>query len=98
MTNLTALLAATIAAESAAKAAADNAKLQRQALLDALQAAGERTYKVPGIGSATVCKGKRTVRPSKALAAQITAMKEAGVIDGTASESVGADYVTVKPA
>lgn len=48
-------------------------------------------------GKVTVCKGKRTVSVTdKALAAEITLLKERGVRTGRCTEKNGAEYVIIK--
>lgn len=48
-------------------------------------------------GKVTVCKGKRTVSVTdKALAAEISLIKERGVRTGRCTEKQGADYVIIK--
>ena len=48
-------------------------------------------------GSVTLCHGRRTVKVTdRALSAQITLIKETGITTGKCTESVGADYITVK--
>lgn len=79
-------------ADAAAKHLADI----RAEILTMMQESGLATFDCPD-GKVTVCKGRRTVSVTdKALAAEITAIKERGVHTGRCAEKIGAPYVTIK--
>ena len=80
-------------AERTAKAHAADLKAQIAAVIGTPQ-----TIKTVW-GTVTLCNGRRTVKVTdRALAAQITLLKEQGVADGRCQESVGEPFLQVKVA
>ena len=68
----------------------------RQRILDTMDAANLSSIQTVS-GTAKVAKGRRTVSVTdKALAAEITAIKERGVRTGRCTEKIGANYVIIK--
>ena len=89
-TLLPELLQAMSEAESAKKRV-DSLKAQMIALIETLQ-----TVKTCW-GSVTLNKGRRTVKVTdRALTAQITLLKEQGIVLGKCEESVGEPSITVR--
>ena len=75
----------------AAKKRVDDLKAQMIALIEDPQ-----TVKTCW-GSVTLNKGKRTVKvTNRALNAQITLLKEAGISEGKCEESIGSPFITVR--
>ena len=90
---------AVVAAKQAkmdADAAAKHLAQIRQEILTMMQESGLKTFQCPD-GKVTLCNGRRTVSVTcKALAAEITAIKERGVRTGRCAEKIGDPYVTIK--
>jgi len=90
---------AVVAAKQAkmeADAAAKHLAQIRQEILSMMQESGLKTFQCPD-GKVTLCNGRRTVSVTcKALAAEITAIKERGVRTGRCTEKQGDPYVTIK--
>ena len=94
--TLTRLIGAAKEAKIAADAAAEALAAIRQEILETMVAADLSTVQTPS-GDARVCKGRRTVSVTdKALAAEITAIKERGVHTGRCAEKIGDPYITIK--
>ena len=83
-------------AKVAADAAAERLAEVRQRILDTMDSANLSSIQTVS-GTAKVAKGRRTVSVTdKALAAEITAIKERGVRTGRCTEKIGANYVIIK--
>ena len=83
-------------AKVAADAAAERLAAIRQEILDTMVQENLSTVQTVS-GTAKVAKGRRTVSVTdKALAAEITAIKERGVRTGRCTEKIGANYVIIK--
>lgn len=94
--ELTRLIDAAKRAKVAADAAAERLAEVRQRILDTMDAANLSSIQTVS-GTAKVAKGRRTVSVTdKALAAEITAIKERGVRTGRCTEKIGANYVIIK--
>ena len=79
-------------ADAAAKHLADI----RAEILSMMVESGLTTFDCPD-GTVTVCKGRRTVSVTdKALAAEITAIKERGIKSKRCTVKIGDPYVTIK--
>lgn len=93
---LTSLIKQAKEAKVAADAAAERLAEIRQEILDTMVQENLSTVQTVS-GTAKVVKGRRTVAVTdKALAAEITAIKERGVRTGRCTEKIGASYVTIK--
>ena len=83
-------------AKVAADAAAERLAAIRQEILDVMVQDNLSTVQTVS-GTAKVAKGRRTISVTcKALAAEITAIKERGVRTGRAVDKYGANYVIIK--
>jgi hypothetical protein len=90
---------AVVAAKQAkldADAAAKHLAQIRAEILSMMQQSDLAVFQCPN-GTVTVCKGRRTVSVTdKALAAEISLIKERGVRTGRCSEKQGDPYVIIK--
>ena len=90
------LITAAREADAAAKAAAAALASARAELLAFMEDGGHTRLETEA-GTATVCKGRRTVKVScKALQAEIKLMQERAVRTGRAVETIGNPYVTIR--